>query len=285
VSQQALSLQRSASSHLTKARVRFGMEATRVLFRRQLAVTTPVSLISFTFDDFPRSAFLNAAAILGRYGILGTYYVSLSLAGKQTQLGPMYKTEDLKELARLGHELGCHTFAHCHSWSTPPDIYEKAILDNRQALNEVLPGTAFRTFSYPFSGPRLRVKQVASRHFLCCRGGGLSAGRFLLRHHAGGQTFNSGTADLNLLCAFFLEQSRENPEAVKRLIDQNAQARGWLILATHDVRDTPSRFGCTPDFFEQVVRWSLESGSRILPVVEALDVLQASQPKREEKLR
>jgi peptidoglycan/xylan/chitin deacetylase (PgdA/CDA1 family) len=192
-------------------------------------------------------------------------------------MGPMYQTEDLKELARLGHELGCHTFGHCHSWNTPPDIYEKAILDNQQALNEVLPGTAFQTFSYPFSGPRLAVKQVAGRHFLCCRGGGLRAGRFFLRHHAGGQTFNSGTTDLNLLCAFFLEQSRENPEAVKRLIDQNAQARGWLILATHDVRDTPSRFGCTPAFFEQVVQWSLESGARLLPVVEALAVLKASQ--------
>jgi hypothetical protein len=88
-----------------------------------------------------------------------------------------------------------------------------------------------------------------------------------------------------LLCAFFLEQSRENPEAVKRLIHQNAQARGWLIFATHDVCDTPSRFGCTPSFFEQVVQWSLESGARILPVVEALKVLKASQPEQEGMLR
>ena len=272
-------------SYVARVRHRLAMEATRVLFRRQLDVRTPAPLISFTFDDFPRSAFLNASAILGRYGILGTYYVSLSLAGKQSQMGPMYQTEDLKELARLGHELGCHTFGHCHSWNTPPDLFEKAILDNQQALNEVLPGKVFQTFSYPFSGPRLPVKQVAGRHFLCCRGGGLRAGRFFLRHHAGGQTFNSGTTDLNLLCAFFLEQSRENPEAVKRLIDQNAQARGWLILATHDVRDTPSRFGCTPAFFEQVVQWSLESGARLLPVVKALEVLKASRPKQGSLLR
>jgi hypothetical protein len=161
----------------------------------------------------------------------------------------------------------------------PTYMRKQVILDNQQALNEVLPGTAFQTFSYPFSGPRLPVKQVAGRHFLCCRGGGLRAGRFLLRHHAGGQTFNSGTTDLNLLCAFFLEQSREDPEAVKHLIDQNAQERGWLIFATHDVCDSPSRFGCTLNFFEQVVQWSLESGAQILPVVEAVKVLKAQQPK------
>jgi hypothetical protein len=33
------------------------------------------------------------------------------------------------------------------------------------------------------------------------------------------------------------------------------------------------------------VQWSLESGARLLPVVEALEVLKASQPKRERKLR
>jgi len=255
------------------------MEAARALARKQLTVRTTAPLISFTFDDFPRSAFLEAGSILRRYDVLGTYYVSLSLVGKPSPMGPMFEAEDLKELVHVGHELGCHTFEHCHSWNTPPDVYERAILDNQRALTGLLSGASFQTNSYPYSGPRLAVKQVAARHFVCCRGGGLRAGRFLLRHHAGGQTFNSGTTDLNLLCAFFLEQSRENPEAVKCLIDQNAQARGWLIFATHDVRDAPSRFGCTPAFFEQVVQWSLESGARILPVVEALEVLKASQPK------
>lgn len=281
MSQPATHAQREAGSYLARARKRFAMEAARALVRRQLTVRTTAPLISFTFDDFPRSAFLQAGSILRRYNALGTYYVSLSLMGKPSPMGPMFEARDLKELVHVGHELGCHTFAHSHSWNTPPDVYERAILDNQRALSKLLPGVSFQTFSYPYSGPRLAVKQVAARHFVCCRGGGLRAGRFLLRHHAGGQTFNSGTADLNLLCAFFLEQSRENPEAVKRLIDQNAQARGWLILATHDVRETPSRFGCTPAFFEQVVQWSLESGARILPVVEALRVLKASEPKPE----
>jgi len=73
-----------------------------------------------------------------------------------------------------------------------------------------------------------------------------------------------------------LEQTRDNPRAVKALIDDNARARGWLIFATHDLSGDPSPFGCTPDFFEQVVQWSVESGARILPVVGALKVLQGS---------
>jgi len=267
-----------AVRHFVWARERFAMEAARTMVRRQLAIETPVPLISFTFDDFPRSAFLEAGSILTRYGVRGTYYASLGLMGKQSTMGPMFEAGDLEELLNLGHELGCHTFAHCHSWNTPADTYERAIVENQKALTQVLPGTTFETFAYPFSAPHLAVKRVAGRHFACCRGGGLRARRYF--PHAGGQTFNSRVTDLNLLCAVFLEKSRDNPEALKRLIDQNARARGWLIFATHDVRDAPSRFGCTPGFFEQVVQWSLESGARVLPVVKALEVLRASQPKR-----
>jgi peptidoglycan/xylan/chitin deacetylase (PgdA/CDA1 family) len=279
VNEQSTPSQEPVVSYLARVQRRFLTEATQALFRKRLAIRTELPLISFTFDDFPRSAFLEAGSILRRYGALGTYYVSLSLQGKQSQLGPMFETEDLRELAHLGHELGCHTFGHCHSWNTPPDVYERAILENQRALNNVLPGASFETFSYPFSGPRPTVKKATGRHFLCCRGGGLKPGRFLHRHAAGGQTFNAGITDLNYLCAFFLEKSRDNPEAVKSLIGQNARARGWLIFATHDVRPNPSPYGCTPDFFEQVVQWSLESGARILPVVEALEVLRAPQPK------
>jgi len=189
----------------------------------------------------------------------------------------MFQAEDLTELTNLGHELGCHTFGHCHSWNTPPAEYETAILKNQCVLSDLLPGVFFQTFSYPHSAPNLGVKKAAASHFLCCRGGGLRPGRYLQRHAGGTQTFNSGIADLNYLCAFFLEKSREAPEAVKDLIAQNSRAQGWLIFATHDVRMNPSPFGCTPDFFEQIVQWSLESGATILPVVEALRILQPSQ--------
>jgi peptidoglycan/xylan/chitin deacetylase (PgdA/CDA1 family) len=283
VSQQTTHSETAPVSYLARARQRLTVEATRTLVKRQLVVKTHVPLVSFTFDDFPRSAFLEAGSILSRHGARGTYYASLGLMGKQSPMGTMFEAGDLKELLGLGHELGCHTFGHCHSLNTPPDIYERAIVENQNALSELLPGAKFQTFAYPYSAPGVSVKRVAGGHFLCCRGGGLRPGRYFPR--AGGQTFNSGVSDLNLLCAVFLEKSRENPEAVKKLIDQNARARGWLIFATHDVCERPSRFGCTHDFFEQVVQWSLESGARLLPVVEALEELKASHPMQEGMLR
>jgi hypothetical protein len=63
------------------------------------------------------------------------------------------------------------------------------------------------------------------------------------------------------------------------LIDTNRADQGWLIFATHDVAKEPSRFGVTPEFFEDIVRYAEKSGARILPIVQALDVLsQATLP-------
>ena len=98
-----------AARHFVRARERFAVEATRALVRKQLAIQTPVSLISFTFDDFPRSAFLEAGSILTRYGVRGTYYASLGLMGKPSPMGPMFQAEDVPEVlpprarARMPH--------------------------------------------------------------------------------------------------------------------------------------------------------------------------------------
>ena len=230
------------------------------LFRRPLAIKSPTPLISFTFDDFPRSALLTGGAILNGFGLAGTYFASFGLMGKQAPTGTIFVRDDLKTLVGQGHEIGCHTFAHCHSWNTASAVFEDSVVANRRALNELLPGASFRTFSYPVSPPRPTTKRNTARHFSGCRGGG--------------QTFNAGIADLNYLAAYFLEKSRGNREAVKQLIQENRQARGWLILATHDVCESPTPFGCTPGFFEDIVRSAVESGARILPVADALEVLR-----------
>jgi len=234
--------------------------AATLLFRRPFVVSPQQPLVSFTFDDFPRSALLTGGAILNRYGLAGTYYTALGLIGKHTESGEMFVQDDLASLLEHGHELGCHTFSHCDSWDTRTAAFEKSIIENSAALDRLVPGAEFKTFSYPISLPRPLTKAKIVDHFLCCRGGG--------------QTLNAGKTDLNQLSAYFLEKSRGNIQAVKDLIDRNRQARGWLIFATHDVADNPTPYGCTPEFFEEVVQYASKSGAQIVPVIKALEVLR-----------
>lgn len=233
----------------------------RFLFRRPFVINTQVPFISFTFDDCPRSALHCGGEILNRFGLAGTYYVSLGLLGKDGPGGPMFVSEDLTTLLDRGHELGCHTFSHCHAWETDRRTFEDSIIKNREALNRILPGAEFKSFSYPISAPRPLTKARIARYFQSCR--------------AGGQTLNAGEADLNQLAAYFLEKSRHNIQLIKDLIDHNRRLRGWLVFATHDISERPSPYGCAPGFFQEVVQCAVSSGACILPVARALEALHA----------
>jgi hypothetical protein len=228
--------------------------------RRALRLASPFPIVSFTFDDAPRTAFTAGSAILRDHGARATYFVSLGLLDRHTELGLIGGRADLERAVESGHELGCHTFDHLDAWHTSSSRFIASVDANQEALGRCLPGQAFRTFAYPKSGARLGVKGQLERRFDCCRGGG--------------QTFNAGVADLNQLSACFLDRyARVDMGFISELVERNARSRGWLIFAAHDISDGESPFGCSPGFFADVVRCAAESGARLIPVAEACDAL------------
>lgn len=250
----------SLSNLAARAKSRYQRDSARFLFRRLVPIKSSVPIISFTFDDFPRSALLEGGAILSRFGAKGTYYTSFGLSGTVAPTGPIFLAEDIPLLLQAGHELGCHTYTHCDSWETTSSVFEESVERNASALRALVPGADFRTLSYPISPPRPSTKRRAAKHFQCCRGGG--------------QAFSVGTADLNHLPAYFIEQARNQLEVLTDVIDRNQRARGWLIFATHDVAENHTPFGCTPQLFEKVVDYAARSGASILPVTRALEALR-----------
>jgi len=231
--------------------------------RRMVTIKSSTPFVSFSFDDAPRTAFRNGGNILKAYGITATFFVSLGLLGSTSSSGNVALPEDLSRAVEEGHELGCHTFDHKNPWETTADDFEQSVLKNRKALSRILPDYVFTTFAYPLCNPRPTTKRRIGKLFNCCRGGG--------------QTFNVGKADLNLLKAYFLDvRNGENIDLVKRLIDWNSEVQGWLIFATHDVDDNPSRYGCTMEFFEEVVRYSILSGASMSSIGKTCQKLMAS---------
>jgi len=228
----------------------------------------PFPIISFTFDDFPHSAWSQGGAILNRYRARGTYYVALGLMEQQIEAGEGFHQGDLRQLIDSGHELGCHTHDHFHAWETTRLLFEQSIVRNMTKLQELVPGAIMKTLSYPKSCPRPGNKRAAEKHFLCCRGGSLGFRDLREETKIKQVAFNFGLRDANSLQGFFLEQAPDSA-TVKTLIDENRSEGGWLILATHDVSGTPSNLGCTAQFFEEIVRHASKSGAKLLPVAEA----------------
>jgi peptidoglycan/xylan/chitin deacetylase (PgdA/CDA1 family) len=227
-------------------------------------IKSPIPIVSFTFDDAPRTAFRLGGAILKQFGARATYFVSLGILDTETEVGKIASVDDLARAVDEGNELGCHTFDHMDAWHVSSSALMASVVRNRQALHGILPGVQFSSFAYPKSGAKLSTKVALGNTFSCCRGGG--------------QVTNAGSADLNLLKACFIDRrTGVDEEFIRALVDYNAERRGWLILATHDIAVDPSPYGCAPEFLELTARYASRSGALLLPVGEACARLTSSQ--------
>ncbi|MBQ6490031.1 MAG: polysaccharide deacetylase family protein [Solobacterium sp.] len=89
--------------------------------------------IILSFDDGLLNNYENAAPLLEQYGFTGWFFVSSGLAD-----GTEYMTyEDMADLAKRGHVLGCHTFSHHRmEENDTPEILDHEIAEARQVLSE-----------------------------------------------------------------------------------------------------------------------------------------------------
>ena len=68
------------------------------LHRRTIALGSLGPIVSFTFDDFPRTAYSVGGAILEKFGARGTYYVAAGLMNTSGELGEQSHADDLHSL-------------------------------------------------------------------------------------------------------------------------------------------------------------------------------------------
>ncbi len=221
--------------------------------RRDVDIDPSEPYVSFTFDDFPRTAYTVGGRILHAYGARGTYFVSSALLSGPSPSGPIATPDDVARAVADGHEIGCHTRDHLDGTRETPQAFERSIVANHAAIARIIPDHEMNVFAYPLEGPTLAVKRAVGPHFVASRGGG--------------QVFNAGRVDFHLLKSFFLDwKSRDDVHAIERLIAENAEKRGWLIFSTHDIADSPSPYGCSPDGFADIVELACRSGARVLPM-------------------
>lgn len=223
--------------------------------RRPAILANSVPIVSFTFDDFPRTALLTGGRVLERFGARGTYYAAWGLMDSSNELGDQFRAADLESLLDRGHELASHTYGHTSARSVSCRAFCRDVARGRQAVEKLLGGES-ANFAYPFGHVNLRSKRALAATLSSARG--IFAG------------LNGPEADMNLLRANSLYGGLEALAAAEALIAENVRRKSWLIFYTHDVRPNPSPYGCSPEVFEAVVRRALDSGSHVLTVRQAL---------------
>jgi peptidoglycan/xylan/chitin deacetylase (PgdA/CDA1 family) len=213
-------------------------------------------IITFTFDDFPRSALTLGGAIVEQFGGRATYYVAMGLKETINELGEQFCSADLHSLVERGHEVAGHSFSHLSARRSLVGEFMADVDHGQEAIRESITANASSNFAYPYGEVTLPVKRKLGPRMDSCRG--TCCG------------FNGPDVDLNLLRANSLHGGIDQAEGARRLITENEKRRTWLIFYTHDVSSNPSPFGCTPELLEEVVSFAVERHSRIATVAEVV---------------
>jgi peptidoglycan/xylan/chitin deacetylase (PgdA/CDA1 family) len=215
-------------------------------------VPTDAPIVSFTFDDVPDTALSVGAAMLEKYGLRGTFYISGGLEGRVEADRTLIDAAGCRELARRGHEIGCHTFSHADLRHIDRACLASDLARNERFLHTFDPQLRRRNFAYPYSSGAFGKRAMLADIFRTCR--------------AGGEKINRGPTD-----PMFLGGVGTWVPDVFNWIDDLVADPGWLIFVAHDVSPTPTPYGCTALTLERLVRQAIDRGCEVLTVNAALD--------------
>jgi peptidoglycan/xylan/chitin deacetylase (PgdA/CDA1 family) len=243
-------------------RAQIGRARRKVLsavYSRRVSLASGGPLVSFTFDDFPRTALTVGGRILKDFGFRGTYYASMGLMNTSSELGDQFRREDLETLLCDGHELASHTFGHISCRSVSCSRFRREVETGRRAIEELTGQRDSGNFAYPFGEVTLSVKEAIGQDVNSSRGiwGGV----------------NGTEVDLNLLRANRLYGDLDKCAQVEELIVENERRKSWLIFYSHDVRETPSPVGCTPALLEFAVSFAAQRRGRVRTVTDVVHEL------------
>jgi peptidoglycan/xylan/chitin deacetylase (PgdA/CDA1 family) len=219
----------------------------------------PTPMVSFTFDDIPKSAATTGARILEDHGAHGTFYVSGGLVGTTSPNWDAVEVQDILALSSKGHEIGCHTFSHQRACDLDEQSMAEEIERNREYLRNLDPSIKVWNFAYPFGYGSFGRKRQLKTEFNSCRS--IVPG------------VNVGAVDLQFLRAIPLIDQRIDRDGIERALDDAQNNNGWLIFYSHDVADRPSPYGCSP----ALMNHALEAASRRqIPVLNMAEALQCA---------
>jgi peptidoglycan/xylan/chitin deacetylase (PgdA/CDA1 family) len=233
----------------------------RAAARRTHTVRPSRGIVSFSFDDFPKSAATVGAAELERLGARGTYYASASFAGGENHHGPMFDSGDISRLEAAGHEIGNHSLSHLDCSRAAASAVVEDVERNARALRDLGCAGPLRSFAFPYGEASPAAKRALAPMFDTLRG--VRPGLI------------SGPSDFNLLPAHSLDGGDSGLLRVMAALNRAARESAWLIVFTHDVQDSPTPWGCTPSMLRQAAEaaWALDLD--ILTVGEASAQLAA----------
>lgn len=221
--------------------------------------TTPI--VTFTFDDFPKSAADIGAQIVESVGGRATYYACTSFEGSRTTTGNQFDRSDIEALQIAGHEIGAHSHTHLDCAKSSVEAAHEDIQLNLSRLAD-LGALDIQNFAYPYGETQLALKRALVGKFQTARG--VLAGQ------------NTEHSDCMQLRAFELAEESWTIERAKKALVSAADKPSWIVFFTHGVTPSAESYGTTPNDLRELATIAQDIGADILTVKQAMQRLSAN---------
>lgn len=218
------------------------------------------SIVTFGFDDCPKSAITTGLPLLEAEGWRATIYVACGLCDTTNHLGLHMSEADIVDVHARGHEIADHTFSHLSANEVGLDEFLDDIEKNQSAL-ERLGVPRSRHFAYPYGHVSPAIKKELRKKFETLRGVVAPSGPL---------------QDSNLLSAVRIYSN----DSIEFALEQIKRAQSnpvWLNLFTHDLGETPSEYGCTPDDFKRIIDAVIKARLSVMTVDKAYETILESE--------
>jgi peptidoglycan/xylan/chitin deacetylase (PgdA/CDA1 family) len=118
----------------------------------------PPRTVAITFDDSYHDN-LPAARVLAELGLHATFFIPTGFVGTRRRFDwdlhlpemPNLTWDDVREISRLGHDIGSHTVNHFNLGQAGPDEAREELINSKKELEEQLQRRV-RFLAYPFGG-------------------------------------------------------------------------------------------------------------------------------------
>lgn len=179
----------------------------------------PYAVVSFTFDDAPRSVYTQAFPLLKAAGLHATVYLTTKVVGLDRYLD----WEDIKALDSNGWEIAAHSYTH----RDMTEMGDTEMMQEVEKSQSVFKQRGFKpvSFAAPLGAYGERELSVLKRTYSSNRAAWGNAG---VNSYPEYDAYN--LVSLGVTLNVSVEQIRKSVQIVKR-------NGGWLILQFHQIDD------------------------------------------------
>lgn len=221
---------------------------------------TPEAMVTFTFDDVPKSVLTVGLPILEKYQYPATVYVETR--NTDNNLKGYMNWDDVKKADQAGWEIAAHTHTHPHMTK----LSDAEILDDLLTSTQDLAdhGYAPVDFASPFGDVDDRVLAIIKKHYASHRDAWPAAVNTL------------PLADPYHIASYEVTKDTTLDDLSKLLGGLQTKG-GWLVLQVHEVtpKGEPVNDEYDTNLLEDVVELIHEKGLPVLTIRQALTSLQA----------